>query len=359
MEIKLLLVEDTESDIATCLSTAKRYSRQYGYKVNCNVAETKDKALSMLDSTYDGAIVDLKLSNGVNDTEGNDVIVDIHSKQRIPIVILTGQPGNAQEGSGYLWCYKKGEIEYSEIFDKFYEIYKTGLTKIMGGRGTIEKAMQQIFWDHLLPQLGTWTKYSSEGKETERSILRLVLNHLLELLGNDDNPAHPEEMYIVPPIHKSIRTGSIITSKVSGKQYIVISPACDLVVRANGLYKTDKVLISEIVPFDNVKVQVLNGITTLDKRKKKLAELLKNNHAEYFHWLPKTCNFSGGFINFRWINSVEKDPLQEEYGEPKAQLSAPFVKEVVSRFSAFYARQGQPDLNFGELAATYVVDAPA
>lgn len=358
MEIRLMLVEDTESDIETCLSTVKVYNKQNAHQINCVVTKTRDDALRSLDSSFDGAIVDLKLTEGSDSTEGNDVIADIHSKWRIPLIILSGTPESAQAECCYLGCFKKGEIEYREIFDKFYEIYKTGLTKIMGGRGAIEDAMQKIFWNHLLPQLNTWKKYSSEGKETERSILRFVLNHLLELLNNDENPSHPEEMFIVPPIHKGIRTGSIIANNTNGKQYIVISPACDLVMRKNGTYKTDKVLVSEIVPIESITEQVLNGITTNEKRKKKIEELLKNNHADYFHWLPKTDNFSGGFINFRWINSVEKDPLQKEYGEPVAQLSAPFVKEVISRFSAFYARQGQPDLNFGELAATYAVDAP-
>lgn len=357
--MRLLLVEDTVSDIETCLSTIKVYNKKNEHQVSCVVTKTKEDALKVLDSTFDGAIIDLKLSDGSDSTDGNDVIADIHSKWRIPLIILSGTPGDAQAECCYLGCFKKGEIGYSEIFDKFYEIYKTGLTKIMGGRGDIEVAMQKIFWNHLLPQLDTWKKYSSEGKETERSILRLVLNHLLELLDNDENPAHPEEMYIVPPIHNSVKTGSIVSNITTGKQFIVISPACDLVVRQNGTYKTDKVLISEIVPFNNIQAQTLEGITALDKRKKKMTALLKNNHADYLHWLPKTNKFSGGFINFRWINSIEKDLFQAEYGEPKAQLSAPFVKEVISRFSAFYARQGQPDLNFSELAATYVVSSQA
>lgn len=343
--MRLLLVEDTDSDIEACLSTVKRYNKQKEYKIDCVVKKTKNEALSALDSSFDGAIIDLKLSVGSDSTEGNDVIADIHNKRRIPLIILTGTPQDAQSECSYLGCFKKGEIDYGEIFDKFYEIYKTGLTKIMGGRGIIEDAMQEIFWGHLLPHLDTWKKYSSEGKETEKAILRLVLNHLLELLGNDENLSHPEEMYIFPPIQKGFKTGSIVKQKVGNGLCIVLNPACDLVLRAAGQMKTDRLLLVEIDDESKGYKHILEKLAGDDEKKQILNRFFSNNFSPFYHWLPATSFFPGGFINFRKLSTMSLKQCLKDYDPPHTQVSSHFVKDILSRFSSYYSRQGQPDID--------------
>lgn len=36
----------------------------------------------------------------------------------------------------------------------------------------------------------------------------------------------------------------------------------------------------------------------------------------------------------------------KKYGQPKVKVQEYFVKNILNRFSAYYARQGQPDFNF-------------
>jgi CheY-like chemotaxis protein len=347
-KLRVLLVEDSQTDIDACFGTVKRYKLQKKIDIDCVSVKTKDEALAVLDSSFDGAIVDIKLDQA--GTEGNDIISEIHKETRIPIAVFTGTPENVTEECPFIGSYKKGETGYDEIFDNILEVYSTGLTKILGGRGVLDEAMRKIFWDHLLPQFDTWKNYQSAGNDTERGILRTVLNHLLELLDNDDNPAVPEEMYIIPPLASGVKTGSIVSRSSDGKRFIVISPPCDLVVRTGGTFKTDKILISEIDDFEQIKENMIKEIASDKKKIKKLSELLQNKHTEYYHWLAGTTLFTPGVINFRWTHSVDKDSFGEEYGVPIAQLSAPFIKDVISRFSAFYARQGQPDFNFSFLA---------
>lgn len=311
--MRILLVEDTESDIETCLTTVRVYNKQNKHQIKCVVTKTKGEALEELDSSFDGAIVDLKLTEGSESTEGNDVISDIHSKWRIPIIILSGTPESAQAECCYLGCFKKGEIEYREIFDKFHEIYKTGLTKIMGGRGVIEDAMQKIFWDHLLPHLDTWKKYSSEGKETERPILRLVFSHLLEFLGNDENPSHPEEMYIFPPIQRGFKTGSIVKQKAGNGFCIVLNPACDLVLRAAGQMKTDRLLLVEIDDESKGYKHILEKLADDADKKQILSRFYSNNFSPFYHWLPTTSFFPGGFINFRKLTTLSLKQCIKDY----------------------------------------------
>ncbi len=352
LSLKILLVEDSQSDIEACAGTIKRYQIQKGTNIDCIFVRTREEAISVLDQSFDGAIVDIKLAD--DGTEGNDVIGEIHAKCRIPVAVLTGTPENTSIICTYIGCFKKGQTGYDEIFDKFLEVKKTGITRILGGTGLIEEAMTKIFWDHFLPDLEAWKKYCANGIGTEKPILRMVLNHLHELLEDDDNASCPEEMYIIPPIAKTIKTGSIIARKSDQKKYVVMSPACDLVVRAGGSFKTDKVQIVEIISFNDVRDVLLTGIVNAEKRKKRLVELLKNNYAEYYHWLPGTTRYSGALINFRYTESISRGNITTDYDPPEAQLSAPFVKDVIARFSAFYARQGQPDFAFEDLAANLV-----
>ncbi|MDX7421608.1 hypothetical protein SJ301_31805, partial [Klebsiella pneumoniae] len=79
--------------------------------------------------------------------EGNDVIDRIKDTfRRIPVAIMTGTPDAANTaGFPLIEVYKKGEAKYSEIINEIYKIYTTGLTKIMGGKGEIEKNLSKIF----------------------------------------------------------------------------------------------------------------------------------------------------------------------------------------------------------------------
>lgn len=45
----------------------------------------------------------------------------------------------------------------------------------------------------------------------------------------------------------------------------------------------------------------------------------------------------------------------EEYGQPKVKVQEYFVKNILNRFSAYYARQGQPDFDF-KSEATAIID---
>lgn len=40
------------------------------------------------------------------------------------------------------------------------------------------------------------------------------------------------------------------------------------------------------------------------------------------------------------------DIFIKEYGQPKVKVQEYFVKNILNRFSSYYARQGQPDFDF-------------
>ena len=146
-------------------------------------------------------------------------------------------------------------------------------------------------------------------------------------------------------------TGSIV--KAADQWFVVLSPACDLVIRASGEFKTDRILLVEIEVEADIVNHALKDITKISRRKNKLKTVFNNHHRDYYHWLPKTDFFNGGFLNFRKLKTLEKDDFEDQFEKPSIQISPFFIKDIVSRFSSYYARQGQPDIDSEEFVNRY------
>lgn len=357
--MRLFLVEDNDQDRETCKHALHDFNEDNQCSITIVESASADDAIQILnDGNFDGAIIDLKLAAMGN--EGNQVLADIKNRlNRIPVAIVTGTPDSAEtDGIPLVGLYKKGETEYLEIITILWDIYQTGITKIMKGKGEIEKQLNQIFIKNILPQINSanrnektaWVLYAdSNPEQTEKSLLRHTVNHLIQILDNDQEKYYPEEMYISPPINEKIRPGCILKRITDNKYFIVMNPACDLVER-NGNCKADRALLVEILELKNIEElkNVYNKNTPDQSLSSKEKNLLKqfrtNNKSLYYHYLPKTQLYhEEAVINFRWISTHSENELKNNY-QPFIQISPSFLKDIVSRFSSYYARQGQPEL---------------
>ena len=346
-KLRLLIVEDDERDLMACRDSVERYIDEKKRDIELVKCKTLDEALEALDNSFDGAVIDLKLAD--QGDEGNQVIKKIEeSFFRIPIAIFTANPGNSDDDLNQkimlLGVFQKRETRYDELLDQFWDIYNTGLTHIMGGRGKIEKLLSKVFLENLLPQIETWVSYGKEDSErTENALLRYALNHLFQLLEEGDESCFPEEVYLYPHVSEKITTGSIVKEKTSDQLFVILSPACDLVIR-NGKSNTDHILL--------VEIESVNDALEGSRNKNRVESLVKNNR-QYRHWLPSTNFFKGGVLNFRKLKTLNKADFDEQFEKPSIQISPPFVKDIVSRFSSYYARQGQPDIDSTDFVARY------
>ena len=352
--IKILFVEDDSRELQPCRDSVERYRREQARQVEIVECKSLEQASSEVDNTFDGAIVDLRL--GRDDDAGNQLIKKIEEELlRIPVIVLTGTPESADRtNTSVIKVAKKGDegSDYYSLVDQFWSIHETGLTRILGGRGLIESKLSVVFRKNLLPQINRWQEYGSQDSgRTERALLRHVLNHLIPLVDDDDDQWFPEEFYLHPPPDESIRTGSLLDEKNGGRRFAVLNPSCDLVMRKNAP-NTDKALLVEVICperildwFDETELDNLSN-----NRKNILLDLLNNKRAAYYHCLPQTRFYSLGFLNFRYLTTLTFDELSERFKiPPRVQIAAPFVRDIVARFSTYYARQGQPELNFANL----------
>lgn len=352
---KFLLIEDSTEDSDSFQDTVKRLNVAADQELyHLEVAETYAAGIEKVSEKLNGIIVDIKLDG---DHSGNEIIREIVEKFRVPVAIFTGTPDTELDEGSPIQVYKKGEASHEEILQELRAVSDTGLFNVLGGTGIIENVMTQIFWKNLYPQIGLWKEKKAQGIETEKVLLRYAVSHIQELI-DDEVPAYiTEEMYISPPIGDDIKTGSIIQAKSDGIYCIVLSPPCDLAIH-DGKMKTDRVLICEIDSQDEVNAKIIEGITSTTKQAKKIATALNNNYTDYYHWLPQNTLFAGGYINFRKVITYSPEKLLECFCHPLIKVQEGFVKSILNRFSAYYARQGQPDFSFEEEAATIVRKLP-
>ena len=344
--MKLLLVEDNEQQRELWVDTvvtrnSQKKSGETAIELNCSCSVAS--AEKQLDGSFDGVIIDWKLGS----EDGGGVMREMsNSLRRIPFYIYAASPLSDHSVANNPACIgvstkSEGQGEQiREILDLFRDIYDTGLTRIIGGRGEIEKGMLKVFTESIMPQRKAWIEHSKKGRSNvEKALLRHTLNHLIHLIDQNQDPYYPEEVYIYPMDTREIMTGRILEKSSSLDHAVVLSPACDLILRKDGNMKTDQILLVSIESADNVENS---------KNKKELSRLRINNFSGYYHFLPNFREFDGGYINFRKLASVPENKLDRDYRRQPFQISPPFIKDIISRFSSYYARQGQPEIQLSQ-----------
>jgi hypothetical protein len=315
-----------------------------------SIAKSYSDGVNMLNDSYDAIIVDIKLDipNG-----GNDIIKQIINYYRLPVAVMTGTPDTDIDDDSPIIVYKKGDDTYESIIKSLIQVTSTGLFDVFGRVGIIENEMNKIFWKNLYPKISMWIEMKNGGYETDKIILRYALSHIHELIDSNLPTYTTEEMYIKPPLFNEIKSGSVYKVSEEDAFFIVLSPPCDLVYR-NGKIKTDRILLCEIENHDDTSKYITRNSPNREKKTQMIKEAIRNNYSGYYHWLPPNSIFGGGYINFRKVTTCDPHLFDEKYGTPYLKVQEYFVKNILYRFSAFYARQGQPDFNFSEEAKNIV-----
>ena len=346
--MNLLLVDDEieqKESWEETLNTIEKGNKEK-YSINLSFSKDLETAKDLIaNNNIDFLIVDLRL--GKSDPEGNSLINMVYELSlRIPTIVVTGTPEDVLDDTKIIKKFKKGEASISEIINYLISIYNTGITKILGRTGIIEDYLFEVFNKNLLPSINKWVEYAEQSAEkTEKALLRYSLNHLYQYLDDSEEYCFAEEMYIYPPKGSNYYTGSIVEEKENcNKKFIIIAPACDIALH-NGSFKTERVQLLEIQNAEDIEKIFLRKVESQDEKKVIRGDLYKNNKTLFYHWLPNTDFFAGGFINFRRISSYSRKDLEKNFSAPVIQISPFFCKDIVSRFSSYYARQGQPNID--------------
>src|SRR5690606_8624036 len=330
-----------------------------GIKIQLQYVKTfEDAVYALLKDEFDAAIIDLQLNGTTGSEEGVSLIEVIIDRLRFPIFVRSGFPEKVAAISSeheFVKVFKKTD-KVDLIITEIIKFHNNGITATIGTKGKVEKYLNRIFWDRFSKNVHLWDKELLDNSEYEKSLVRYCLALLQEHLeieedGQDFSDYHPFEVFISPPIKSNYFFGDILFDNVNF--HVILSPACDMAQE-----KYEKIIIAQVEPLDAIasfiehqqRYNESQSSNKKDKAKKKVIEFLTNNYNDKYHYLPKFMGFPGGVINFQKIQSKTKEEL---VGMSRfASISGKFSKDIGARFSNYFARQGQPNLNIDVLLKT-------
>ena len=343
LEINLLIIEDEPEQIQMYQDVIESFNKKNEhYIIKTEICKTYAEGQSALYSpNYDAAIIDLKLSNA-SELEGRSLVLTIYQKLKIPVFVYSGSISHINDIPENIFFKKHSRTDdLKSILGEIVSIFSTGITSYLRQNGLIDETLTKIFWTHLSQDLNIWTQ-SNNPKTLLRYILSLFQEYLdIDIAGNFED-YHPQEIYLTPPVKVHLHTGDLV--KIKDELFLLLTPACDMVLmeRDKKTYrKAEKIILASIYDFDvNAFCKNKNG--EIDKGK--ITEYIKNINYRY-HYLPPFQKNNGFLIDFQSLRSVR----EEEITYRIATISSSFIKDIISRFSSYYSRQGQPTFNQNQL----------
>ncbi|WP_404983767.1 response regulator [Cobetia marina] len=358
--MNVLVVEDSEDMYDSYKDAAEDKSKD-GFKIELHREVNADVAIEkLLSREFDGAIIDLNLdSQNPQAASGNVVLKAIVEQLRFPVCVVSGNLSNldpdlSNKASAFLKFYNR-DVSNDIIFNSLVDIYSTGITQILGGRGQIEKSLTKTFWNHFANNFDVWL---GQDEFQERLLLRYTLSHLLEYLDepNEDHKYyHEAEFYIMPPIKEVIATGDILDK--DDEQYIVLSPSCDIVNRSPAgqepKINSERIvlaLLHEVGVETFLREKIIKESSNKKERENILSDIIKGKR-DRFLFLPGYSQIKPSVIDLQKIYTFSFEEVRSYHR--LATVSGVFLKDIQSKFSAYYGRQGQPDLNKVDLLNRY------
>jgi CheY-like chemotaxis protein len=362
-QLKLLIVDDDPVQVQLLSDKIREKNvelKRGELEIITEIFNSGEEALVKFTSNdYDAAVVDLKLSNDLKSTEdGNEVIKEIKKKMRFPVFVLSNYLQDIDPALGnetdVFKIKERSTTDFGVLVDEIVLIYKSGITYLFGVNGElatfVTEALSELFWERIAV---SW-KYLLEKIPDQSIRLKIISRQLSSILKekmeiNDlgFGKTEPFEMYMIPPLKKHIYTGDIIEK--DDNFIVVLTPACDILPREEGKPKIDFVLVAKLIELkkhDYLKDCWIEGkLNEAGKNKGTITNIIQNKKAEY-HFLPPFNKSMGYVINFTNIYSIKYDDLKIENGyKVIASIMDPFMKNIISRFTNFYNRLGQPDFD--------------
>lgn len=335
ISFKILHLEDEQENITNFQRTIIRYNKQQDCDIKYEAVLTLEDFNKKDIREYNAIIVDIKL-NG-KPSEGYAALERIKgSLERIPSVIYTGT--DSQNDNKYaLKTFTKGDDNVDEkILDFFVNIHKTGIMNILGCKGQIEQILSNIYNNNIRYNIEEWLNLANENSsKCETALLRFIGHCIEDMLHTSCEQTYSAEVYISPLLNEELFPGLIIKDE-KDNYFVVITPACDLALH-KGIRKSETIQLCAI---ENI-TKHFPGISKSSKDKRTAVFQNKNN---MFHYLPKCKIFEGGLINFQGIRTIEISELENGNYKSIAKIASPYLKNILARFSNYYARQGQPDI---------------
>lgn len=292
-----------------------------------------------------------------DDQRGERVLESLRGTRFVPVIFVTGYAAKVSHlESVVIKVVTKGGVgEMDSVRAAASSIFATGMPEFAHW---LEAIQRDYLWKTISDH---WKELSVEATASDLPALvarRIASQIERGALQEDPAKARPIDYYIYPPLSNELHSGNLY--KVDDDFFIVVTPACDLVVRKDGKRKCTDVILVQAEPISKnplfVNWKMNQWVTGADGDGKgahdKLVQIIKNNGPDHLHFLPGTFFVPALVGNFQVLKSIPAEELEKT--APLCAIDSPFREEFLLQFSRFYGRLGTPDLAALEIIESFV-----
>ncbi len=346
---EILIVEDDERALESWERDIRDFNRAEGkpFKYQPVFAKTMGAAMKVLSRTrIDCAVVDLRLPRGPDDNAehaaGNEVLAQLLVEVGVPAVVYSGHPAEASEAvcQSNIKVLQKTGSGGADILEGFAK--QAGLIEAMERvRHTIAKETARLFNGSIWRRWQT-TWHSSDQDVTAGVITRQTASHIADSMSLPPGFYHPDEFYIVPPLHTSrLDTGDLF--KMGDDAYVVMTPRCNM---ANTMPKNLLLcLLRPVAQWTEIRDLLKGNAKNQESAAKRMRALATQAHATSSHFLPPCGGVGPWLVDFQEVVTIPSTDATQLLANRIASIAPHFVPNLVQRYAAYHGRIGQPDID--------------
>lgn len=358
---RVLIVDDNEEvvELAREELLDKVVERGLG-PVEILHAPSFDAGMEILEGqNIDVAVLDvmLKAQEGPAsepDTGGRSVYDAIRSRQFLPIVFWTSNPGLVRGlESSLVRIVRKTEAD--GLAEAVFSQIATGLPALdRKVRESVEAVQRDYLWNFA-------DRHWDELKGDVATLAYLLRQRVSLSLRHQNWIAPPEtaggeappegllpspRMYIMPPLADAPRLGTIFRGVVDGLDgfWVLLSPSCDMVP---GRVKINRAILARAQALQDTKEHVEYAASLASNSKRKLLEkLIRNNRdtqPDRYYYCPRCFELPDLLVDLADLRGHPFESLDQL--APVATLDSPYAEEVLARMGRYFGRVGTPDLD--------------
>lgn len=385
LDVRVLIIEDESEQLENVKRKVSTFEYSQGFNVVVEgVSDFSEGSARVGRGECDIVVLDVHQDGvdiGDNEVEaGIAVYREITCARFVPVVFWTGYTHKVESLENEPFVAVVEKFDYSDVPLKIDEILKSRIVEDLRNlEDSLRIEIAKHMWDEIVPN---WSEYrcGQDGESGISFVSALLLSRLSRFIDSKRMDVlyskHPGHRYIFPSVSANLGPGDILYECKTRRWWVVLNPACDLVLRApkdssrsEMEPKVGLLLCASAKPLREFG-EYLNWRMSKSKAKKKeLANLLTRTEGRYRYFprfrliphlvvdLADTCVVQwNSLVDYKDIAPSDRDGFIQNQVTPEdfdrskefvriASLASPFAEALVVQHSQYFGRVGVPDFD--------------
>ena len=363
MKLQVLLVEDSQDDMAQYKRDLPDIFKEHGCEVDIDPKDTFESGLKAARNPltrYDLVITDTYRGNHQERDIAmvSELIKDFRQGKFCPLIVMSSgvRPEEFNETPFVRWA---GKETASNLESQIQYMLRTGIPQSARKlHDELDNAAGKFLWGFIDEN---WDALESSAEKDVNLIERIVRRRAAMLLSDlipskyaSHDSRYGLEYYIYPALdHRHYSLGDILVDKRTTRDFrVILTPHCHLFLQqGQERPKAEHFLTVKTVPITDVlRKKIKNAKQGTEERQENKLKLWARSPAhterkpEGRHWyLPKFLDIPHLYCDFLQIESLPFESIKNDYRKV-ATLLPPYAEALQECFTSFYGSVGIPDI---------------